>query len=93
MICEGMRTCMRLTHKERTQRAFRREPVDRLPTQINYTRAMGEKLAAHLGVSPAELPARLDNHLVRVDLSHSRRKSEDGQTAYDWWGAGWSTQE
>jgi uroporphyrinogen decarboxylase len=82
-----------LTHKERTRRAFRREPVDRLPTQINTTRAFGEKLAAHLDVSPAELPARLDNHLLRVDLGASRRMSADSQTAYDWWGAGWSTQE
>jgi uroporphyrinogen decarboxylase len=82
-----------LTHKERTQLAFRREPTDRLPTQINTTRAFGEKLAAHLGVSLAELPARLDNHLLRVDLSASRRMSADGQTAYDWWGAGWSAQE
>ena len=84
---------MGLTHKERTQRAFQLEPVDRLPTQINYTRASGAKLAVHLGVSLTELPARLDNHLVRVDLSHSHRTSEDGQTAYDWWGVGWGTQE
>jgi uroporphyrinogen decarboxylase len=84
---------MRLTHKERTRRAFWREPVDRLPTQVNVTHAFGEKLAAHLGVSLANLNARLDNHLVRVDLNHPSRTSEDGQTAYDWWGAGWSTQE
>lgn len=84
---------MGLTHKERTRRAFRREPVDWLPTQINTTHAFGEKLAAHLGVSPAGLPARLDNHLVRVNLSTSRQTSADSQTTYDWWGAGWSTQE
>jgi uroporphyrinogen decarboxylase len=53
---------------------------------------MGDKLAAHLGVSPAELPARLDNHLVRVDLDYVRRTSEDGRVAYDWWGVGWSTE-
>lgn len=83
---------MRLTHKERVRRAIQREPVDRLPTQVNCTRAMGEKLAAHLGVSLAELPTRLDNHLVRVDLNHPRLTSEDGRIAYDWWGAGWSTE-
>jgi uroporphyrinogen decarboxylase len=82
-----------LTHKERMRRAIQREPVDRLPTQINYTHAMGEKLAAHLGVSPKELPTRLDNHFMRVDLSHSRQTSDDGQIAYDWWGVGWSTGE
>ena len=28
----------------------------------------------------------------RVDLQHDRRMSDDGRTAYDWWGAGWSTE-
>jgi len=83
---------MALTHKERMRRAIRRESVDRLPTQVNYTRAMGEKLAIHLGVSLTELPVRLDNHLVRVDLTYPRRTSEDGQIDYDWWGVGWSTE-
>jgi len=74
------------------RRALEREPVDRLPTQINYTSGMGEKLAAHLGVSPAELPERLDNHLLRVDLTYPRRTSDDGRVAYDWWGVGWDTE-
>lgn len=84
---------MGLTHKERMRRALRYEPVDRLPTQINYTRAVGERLAAHFGVSPAELAARLDNHMLRVDVSHAPRLSADGTTAYDWWGAGFDTRE
>ncbi len=90
---------MKLTHKERIQRAIRREPVDRVPTQVNYTHAMGEKLAAHLGVPLDRLPVRMDNHLVRLDPPDavrppcSRRVSEDGRVAYDWWGAGWSTEE
>jgi len=83
---------MELTRKERMRRAIQRQPVDRLPTQINTTHAMGEKLAAHLGVSPAELPRRLDNHLLRVDLAYPRRTSEDSKIAYDWWGVGWSTE-
>jgi uroporphyrinogen decarboxylase len=74
------------------RRAIWREPVDRLPTQVNYTGAMGRKLAAHLGVPPEDLPARLDNHLLRVDLSYSPRTSDDGRVAYDWWGVGWSTE-
>ena len=84
---------MGLTHKERVRRAFRQEPVDRLPTQVNFTPAMGKKLANHLGVAPEHLPARLDNHLVRVDLNVPRRVSEDGRTRYDWWGVGWSMEE
>jgi uroporphyrinogen decarboxylase len=85
-------TALELTHKERTRLAIQRQTVDWLPTQINYTQAMGEKLATHMGVSPAELPARLDNHLIRVDLAYDRRMSQDGQIAYDWWGVGWSTE-
>lgn len=81
-----------LTCKERVRLAVTHQPVDRLPTQINYTRAMGEKVAAHLGVAYEELPARLGNHLLRVDLTYGARLSEDGKIRYDWWGAGWSTE-
>ncbi len=83
-------TC--LSKKERTRRALGREPVDRLPTQVNYTAAMGEKLAAWFGVAAPELDARLDNHLLRVDIAHPKKLSADGLVATDWWGAGWSTQ-
>ena len=81
-----------LTQKERMRRALKREPVDRLPTQVNYTRAMGERMASHLGVTPDQLPSRLDNHLLRLDISYPRRTSDDGKIAYDWWGVGWDTE-
>jgi uroporphyrinogen decarboxylase len=83
---------MALTRKERVQRVLLRQPVDRLPTQVNYTRAMGEKLTAFLDVPLADLPGRLDNHLLRVDLTVPRHVSDDGKIAYDWWGVGWSTE-
>ncbi len=83
---------MTLTFKERMRRAIRHEPVDRIPTQINYTRPMGEKLAAHLNVALEDLPDRLGNHLLRVDLTYPRRLGEDGKVYYDWWGVGWSTE-
>lgn len=81
-----------MTLKERVQRALRRENVDRLPTQINYTSAMGQRLAAHLNVPIAELPARLGNHFIRVDLTYPHRQSDDGRIAFDGWGVGWSTE-
>lgn len=74
------------------QRALWRQPVDRLPVQSNYTRDMGAKLAAHYGCSPKELSVRLDNHLLRVDVSHAPRLSADGKVSFDWWGAGWGTE-
>ena len=82
-----------LTHKERLRRALRHEPVDRLPTQINYTARMGEKMSARFNVSLTDLAILLDNHLVRVDLSYPERLSEDGLIRYDWWGAGHDTSE
>ena len=72
-------------------RALRREPVDRIPTQSNYTRLMGRLLAEHFGIAEAQLPQRLGNHLVRVDLDYPRRTNADGSIEFDWWGAGWDT--
>jgi hypothetical protein len=77
-----------LTHKERVRRALLHQPVDRLPTQIPTTRRMAEKLAVQFGVAEDQLSSRLDNHLLRLDLSFQSRLSQDGHTRYDWWGAG-----
>lgn len=84
---------MTLTHKERLRRALLRQPVDRLPTQINYTARMGQKMADHFGVPAGDLPVFLDNHLVRVDISYPERLSADGSVRFDWWGAGHDTGE
>ncbi|MCX6924765.1 MAG: hypothetical protein NT154_16355 [Verrucomicrobia bacterium] len=81
-----------LTRKERMRRALWRQPVDRLPVQTNYTGAMGAKLAAHFQCTAKELSARLDNHLLRVDVAHTQRLSADGKVSFDWWGAGWGTE-
>jgi hypothetical protein len=77
-----------LTKKERMRRALSRQPVDRLPVQTNYTGAMGAKLAAHFGCSKKELDARLDNHLLRVDVSHTPRLSADAKVSFDCGGQG-----
>jgi uroporphyrinogen decarboxylase len=79
--------------KEQVQRILNHEPVDRVPTQINYTTKMVRKLADHLGVALEELPKRFGNHLLRLDVTYKKRTSEDGTVAYDWWGAGWDTRE
>src|SRR5271166_574354 len=80
-----------LSRKERMLRALRREPVDRLPTQSNSTRLMGRMLSEHFGIPEADLPDRLGNHFLRVDVDHPRRTNEDGSIEFDWWGAGWDT--
>jgi len=83
---------MTFSHRERMRRALNHEPVDRIPTQINYTDEMGEILCRHFGVALEELPGRLDNHMIRVDLNHQSYLSDDGLAKYDWWGVGWDTQ-
>ena len=82
-----------MTHKERLRRALQRQPVDRLPTQINLTATMAEKLAAHYGISSHKLPVHMGNHLVRLDISYPKRYSPGGHSLYDWWGAGHATSE
>ncbi len=84
---------MELTRSERVRRALTYQEVDRLPTQFNYTGSMGQAMAEHFGVDPADLPERLDNHLARLDLTYEPRYSEDGAVRFDWWGAGHDTHE
>jgi uroporphyrinogen decarboxylase len=82
-----------LTRRERVRRALRHQPLDRLPTQVGWTSAMGRRLAEHFGRQEHELPRALGNHLVRVDLSFEARRSADGRVRYDWWGAGHDADE
>lgn len=82
-----------LSHKERTLRALRYEPIDRLPTQINYTGDMGIKLAQHFGVRYGDVAGALDNHLIRVDIDHAKQMDETGTILYDWWGVGFANDE
>lgn len=84
---------MTMTHKERMWRAIHYEPVDQIPTQINYTHAMGLKLVDHFEITLEDLLTRLDNHMIRVDLTQPGRLSDDGKVKYDWWGVGFSTEE
>lgn len=84
---------MSLTKKERMRRALLHKPVDRLPTQINYTQALGQKMAQHYGISNQDLPEYFGNHLVRVEVQLKPMFSEDSKVKYDWWGAGFKVDE
>jgi uroporphyrinogen decarboxylase len=75
------------------RRAINHEPVDRIPTQINYTDGMGQRMARRFGVPIEQLPNYLGNHMIRVDLNHQARLSNDGEVRYDWWGVGFDTKE
>ncbi len=84
---------MTITRKERMRKALQHEQVDRLPTQINYTAGMGQKMAEHFRVSEKDLPSFLGNHMVRVDLNTPAHLSTDGKVKFDWWGVGFDTNE
>ena len=75
------------------RRALLHLPVDRLPTQINYTQALGQKMAQHYGIDEQDLPEHVGNHLLRVDIQFDAKFSEDGKIKYDWWGVGFNTEE
>lgn len=82
-----------MTPRARVLRAIHHQPVDRLPTQINYTGKMARKMADAFGVPVESLPDQLGNHLLRLDLTHPARYSDDGVAQFDWWGAGFDTRE
>lgn len=84
---------MAMTRKERMRNAIRYKPVDRIPTQINYTGEMRRKLAKYFQHSEADLPAFLGNHMIRVDIDYPMRFNENGRVKFDWWGVGFDTQE
>jgi uroporphyrinogen decarboxylase len=84
---------MNITRKERMRRAVNYEAVDRIPTQINYTAVMGQKIADHFKISVDRLPDFLGNHMMRVDLRYPGRLSDDGEVKFDWWGVGFDTKE
>ena len=84
---------MELTRKERLQRALEFKPVDHIPTQISYTKRMGQKIADYLKISPEELPKRFNNHMIRVDATDKLNNSADGRVVYDWWGVGFDSEE
>ena len=84
---------MMMTKKERVRRALQFQPVDRLPTQINYTAVTGHHLAAHFNIPLTDLSNHLDNHLLRMDLSYPERLEENGRIRTDWWGAGFDIRE
>ncbi len=82
-----------MSHKERVRRALFNEPIDHIPTQLNYTAAFGHTITAHLDVSLEQLPYDIGNHMLRVDINHDGRIKEDGNVCFDWWRVGFDIRE
>jgi uroporphyrinogen decarboxylase len=81
-------TAVTFSDKERLRRALNHETLDWLPTQINYTPALGAQMTQYFGVSASDLPALFGNHMIRVDIDYQPRYREGGKIKVDWWGAG-----
>jgi len=82
-----------MTSKERVILSLTHQPIDYIPTQVNYTQSLAEKMCAHFGIASTELPTFLGNHLLRVDLDYEKQTSENGAAIFDWWGVGFSANE
>lgn len=55
----------------------------RLPTQVNDTGRMGEKLTTALGVLIAHRPNQSGNHLLRLDLTYPETQAVSRRPLYD----------
>ena len=84
---------MSLTRKERMKLAITHQPVDYIPSQINYTPGMGKMMSDYFNIPVSDLSAFLGNHMIRVDTDFPGVLSEDGKVKFDWWGVGFDTAE
>ena len=84
---------MSLTRKERMRLAVTHQPVDYIPSQINYTPGMGQMMSEYFNIPVPDLPEFLGNHMIRVDTDFPGVLSEDGKVKFDWWGVGFDTAE
>ncbi len=80
-----------LTHKARVLRVLQRQPVDYLPSNLEFSRPLAVRVAAALGRSVPELSRHFDNHIVYAYLSDQARRGTG--IAYDDWGIGIQEQE
>lgn len=82
-----------LTTKQRMRNALLHQPVDRIPTQINYTAEMGKRMADYFSVEEKDLPDFFGNHFLRLDIEYPKRFNQDGTVQFDWWGVGFDQRE
>ena len=91
-----------MTKKERMLAAIRREPQDRIPTQIDFSPKMLDLMSSHYGVpnrGEEELLDVMDNHLVYGFLNdpfgmQRHREISGNSIKFDNWGIGYDvTQE
>ncbi|MFB3818675.1 MAG: uroporphyrinogen decarboxylase family protein [Candidatus Methylomirabilales bacterium] len=80
-----------LTHKDRIRRTLRREPVDYVPSNLEFSGPLAARVAHALRVSVPDLLTTFDNHIVYAYLDDETRR--DAGLIYDNWGVGVQEQE
>ena len=75
--------------KEKVLNAINRISQDVLPTQIDYTPEMKEKIKKLLGIEEDQVDERLDNHIKYLPLNDKIRIDKEKGIQYDIWGVGW----
>ena len=80
-----------MARKERVRKAIqrKREELDRLPHQIDFTWRMKQKVSEATGISEEELPFSLGNHIFYIDTHQKVNKNEEKGVDYDVFGVGW----
>ena len=75
--------------KKRVLNAVNRISQDVLPTQIDYTPEMKEKIKKLLNIEDMEIDERLGNHIKYLPLNDIVKISKEDGIKYDIWGVGW----
>lgn len=75
--------------KKRTLDAVKRNSQDILPTQIDYTPEMKQKIKDILGIEDKTVDERLGNHIKYLLLDDKVRTDEKKGIQYDVWDVGW----
>ncbi|MBS4023234.1 MAG: hypothetical protein KGZ79_12580 [Dethiobacter sp.] len=85
-----------LNYKERLLNAFKRQPVDKLPMQLDFSPLMLDKMCEHFQIpkhGEEGLLDYIDNHIVYAFLKDpfgkQRRRTAGSNILFDDWGTGW----
>ncbi|MBA7651944.1 hypothetical protein ES703_59773 [subsurface metagenome] len=78
-----------MVKKERILNAINRVRQDVLPTQIDYTPEMKDKIKKLLNIEDSEVDEKLDNHIKYLPLKDIVEIDKEDGIKYDIWGIGW----
>jgi len=77
------------TKRKKVLNVINRISQDVLPTQIDYTPEMKDKIKKLLNIKDNEVDERLDNHIKYLPLNDIVKIDKEKGIKYDVWGIGW----